>query len=134
MAELKNRKHEAFCQNYINNPDINYNGTKSYQEVYPDAKDTSAGTNSYELLKNTEIKARIDELQAEKTERNRHKVHKIEAEFYDLKDDSENEFVKARCLENIARLNGLFIDKKLVEHSGSATINIPDKFIPTDEN
>ena len=119
MAELDNRKHEAFCQAYIFNPDTCYNGTKSYQSVYPDAKDTSAATLSYELLRNVEILERISELKSEKSKLNIHKADKLEAEFYQFAVNDEcTPTERMRALENISKLNGLFVDTKKVDLNG----------------
>jgi len=135
MAELENKKHEAFCQAYINNQETNYNGVKSYQLIYTDVKYDSACAESSRLLRNDKIKARIDELVNENRELNRHKAEQIEGEFWKMYNNTKySEHTKSRALENISKLHGLFIDKKQIDAtiSGKVTIEISKDFI-TDE-
>lgn len=63
MAELKKRKHELFCQEYI----VDYNGSQAairagYKEAY-------ARKQASRLLTNADILARVRELQQEQVER-----------------------------------------------------------------
>jgi phage terminase small subunit len=58
MPKLKNKRHEAFCQQYIKE----LNQTKSYLEVYKDSKPEAAKSNAARLVTNDNIKERIAEL------------------------------------------------------------------------
>ena len=60
VKELKDR-HKRFCERYI----LDFNGTKSYQEVYPNASESTARVNASLLLTNTNIQAYIKQLQNE---------------------------------------------------------------------
>lgn len=59
MPELKNRKREMFCQEYVAN---GYNAQEAFRKIYADHP------NSARLMKEPEVKARIDELIHEKYE------------------------------------------------------------------
>lgn len=56
-----NKAQEVFISEYIQC----FNATEAYSRAYPKAKRTTAGTNGHELLKNTEIAARIQARLAE---------------------------------------------------------------------
>lgn len=59
MAAIDNlsEKHKRFVKLYAQN----LNGVKSYMEVYPNASYEAAGNAAYELLKNAEVKAALDD-------------------------------------------------------------------------
>ena len=59
MPILKNIKHEAFADEYVNNGG---NGRLAYQKAYPNAKNSAADSNSSRLLKNDKVLARIKEM------------------------------------------------------------------------
>ena len=63
MAELENKKHETFCQEYI----VDFNGTQAAIRAGYSPK--SARSQASELLTNPNISARIRELQKERIER-----------------------------------------------------------------
>lgn len=63
MAELKNRKHERFCWEYI----VDYNGTQA--AIRTGYKETNARDQASELLTNPDILARVRELQQEQMKR-----------------------------------------------------------------
>lgn len=63
MAELKKRKHERFCQEYV----IDYNGTQA--AIRAGYSEASARQQGVRLLSNASILARVRELQHEQVER-----------------------------------------------------------------
>lgn len=62
MAELKNQKHEAFCQEFI----IDFNGTKA--AIRAGYSEKTAVVQASRLLTNANICARIAELQTKRSE------------------------------------------------------------------
>lgn len=52
------KKQELFCLAYIQN---NYNATRAYKQVY-DCADSTAEANSGKLMRNPEIRAKINEI------------------------------------------------------------------------
>lgn len=63
MAELKNKKRELFCKEYI----VDLNGTQA--AIRAGYSEKTAGSQAYDLLKKPEISARVHELQKERLER-----------------------------------------------------------------
>lgn len=63
MAELTNKKHETFCQEYI----IDFNGTQA--AIRAGYSEKTAGSQAYDLLKKPEIFARVGELKKERMDR-----------------------------------------------------------------
>ena len=63
MAELENKRHELFCQEYI----VDFNGTQAAIRAGYSKK--SAGSQASELLKNPNISARVHELKKERMDR-----------------------------------------------------------------
>lgn len=59
--ELKNRRHETFCLEYIRQGNV----TKAYMAAFPNSKRTSASSNGSKLLNNPKVKLRLTELAAE---------------------------------------------------------------------
>jgi phage terminase small subunit len=64
MPELKNLRHEQFCQEYSKR----LNATESYKQVY-NAKQITCETNGPKLLENTLVHQRIKELMQDRTKR-----------------------------------------------------------------
>lgn len=62
-----NDKHEQFCRAFVAEPSLN--ATRAYLSVYTDSKPESAGVSACRLLENPKIRARIDELMRERSER-----------------------------------------------------------------
>jgi phage terminase small subunit len=57
-------KDEIFCQEFI----IDLNATAAYKRVFPKAKDTTAATEGWKLLRKPEIVSRVKELMAKRSE------------------------------------------------------------------
>lgn len=69
MGKLKNPRHEKFVQLYYAGPDnLRGNGTRCYQECYPNAQYNTAAQAASRLLKQEKIRARIDEIRDEAAE------------------------------------------------------------------
>ena len=54
-----NERHRRFCEEYI----YDWNASRAYRVAYPNVKSITAGTNGNQLLKNTIIKAYVEEVQ-----------------------------------------------------------------------
>ena len=66
MGPLKHQKHERFCQEYL----IDLNATQAYLRTgYKPQKDESAAESASRLLRTVKVRARIDELMAERSKR-----------------------------------------------------------------
>ena len=66
MPELKNQQHERFCQEYM----IDLNQTQAYLRAgYKPKKTESAVESASRLSTNVKVRARIDELMAERSSR-----------------------------------------------------------------
>lgn len=57
ITEELNERQKKFCENYV----VDWNGTRSYMDAYPDADYDSAKTNASRLLTNANIKSYIEE-------------------------------------------------------------------------
>lgn len=57
-----NRKQKAFCERYI----VDFNGTRSYLDVYDTTDEKVAGINASKLLKRQDIRLYIQQLLKEK--------------------------------------------------------------------
>lgn len=145
MEELKelertkklNKRQELFCQEYCNC----LIGIRAYMKAYPDSSYDTARANSHKLLNNTDIQARIDEIQAEAR-----KNLKITPEFLVAKsleviqlslDGEEDEYVSRNgqlvrgelkkkdkraindAIKNIAAITGLNVQKIQAEVQAS---------------
>lgn len=65
MPSLDNPRWEMFCQEYL----VDLNATQAYKRTYKDVSDETANTNGPELLVNTGIAARIEELKKDRISR-----------------------------------------------------------------
>lgn len=129
MAELKNLKHEAFCQAYIKTG----NQVTSYKAGYGDNK--SAKSNAVRLMANEGIIARLSELRAALSKENKIDINNV-MQFADrirqacmgapaviceetgetLKKEIPVDFVNAlKANEQVGRIIGAFTDKLVLE-------------------
>ena len=60
--EITNKRHIQFIEHYMSN---GMNATQAYLSTYPNVTEETANVNGCRLLSNANIKARIEELQAE---------------------------------------------------------------------
>lgn len=60
-------EHDIFCRAFVG--ECAFNATRSYLVAYPDVKTTTAGTEGHKLLKNPEVRQRVEELIRERSER-----------------------------------------------------------------
>lgn len=65
VCMLDDPRHEVFCREYA----IHKNGTQAYLKAFPGCKPSTAGSNSHELLKNTDIVRRIREIRRERMDK-----------------------------------------------------------------
>jgi len=65
VCMLEDPRHEVFCREYA----IHKNGTQAYLKAFPGCKPSTAGSNSHELLKKTDIVRRIREVRRERMDK-----------------------------------------------------------------
>ncbi|WP_052043712.1 terminase small subunit [Oligella urethralis] len=116
-------KQEAFCLAYIETG----NASEAYRQAYSASRMKSATVNSkaYELLRNGEITARIDELKANHAKRHEITVDDLIAELEEARQlaiDTSQSGSAVTATMGKAKLLGL--DKQLVEHSGEVDMNL----------
>lgn len=91
---LKNLRHEAFCLEYHKN---GFNGLQAYKKVYGVKNEGTAKVNANKLLTNTQIKARLKELEEKNTlkyQKELDKIKKLELENKILNLELENQKLK----------------------------------------
>ena len=94
--ELENKKHEAFCNEYL----IDLNITQSYMRVYPDSSNDAAQVSGKRLLGNDKVIERVAELMEERRERVRVTVDEVLEGIIEVRD---------RCMQVkpvLIRVNG----------------------------
>ena len=116
-------KQESFCLAYIETG----NASEAYRQAYSASRMKSATVNSkaYELLRNGEITARIDELKANHAKRHEITVDDLIAELEEARQlaiDTSQSGSAVTATMGKAKLLGL--DKQLVEHSGEVDMNL----------
>ncbi|SUA58272.1 terminase small subunit [Oligella urethralis] len=116
-------KQEAFCLAYIETG----NASEAYRQAYSASRMKSATVNSkaYELLRNGEITARIDELKANHAKRHEITVDDLIAELEEARQlaiDTSQSGSAVTATMGKAKLLGL--DKQLVEHSGEVDVSL----------
>lgn len=102
-------KHEAFALEYVSN---GYNQVKAYMTVYPNCTVDSAKRSSRNLMKDPEIKARIDELIKEKYDALHINAERIaeklgEMAFADKEDEIYGPSVALKALDMLQKQLGL---------------------------
>lgn len=125
MAEEKklSAKVERFCEEYI----VDYKAEKA--AVRAGYKEESARTTAWRLLKNEEVAARVRELQEEFNKANcfaeKSRCIKEMWKLYEKGLETEDYKVAAKCLEYIAKTNGMFSDTTNVKFgNGDIEINV----------
>lgn len=133
-------KQENFCQEYL----LNGNATQAYKNAYncSKMKDTTINNNSYMLLQNSEIIARLKELQQPLQEKFSYTVEDSFKNFLKVQElalqkqkfDSNGEMINDPDLTNYikaeelkGKLLGLY--KEQIDISGELKTNINIKFI-----
>ena len=79
--ELKNKRHEAFCLEYLKE----LNASKSYRAIYPDSKEDVAIRSASKLMTKCNITERITELMKERKERVEITVDEIVSDLIKVK-------------------------------------------------
>jgi len=118
MPELKNRKWELFCQEYI----IDFNATRAYLRAGYKANEKTAGSNSSLLMARPEIQARISEIMSEREQRTEITQDKVLQElakiaFANPTDEALRLKVsdKLIALDRLAKHLGMYVDKEALE-------------------
>ena len=116
-------KQEAFCLAYIETG----NASEAYRQAYSTSRMKPATVNSkaYELLRNGEIAARIDELKAKHAKRHEITVDDLIAELEEARQlaiDTSQSGSAVTATMGKAKLLGL--DKQLIEHSGEVGVSL----------
>jgi len=100
-------------------------------EAYGTTHYNSAASNGQKLFKRPAVQAQIEKLRVPLT-----KIYSpdvVRAEFAVLYETSKSELIKARCLENLARFNGMYVEKT-INVNANVTQNLPDlKNVPLDQ-
>tara|TARA_R100001086_G_C11848201_1_gene260872 strand:- start:24602 stop:25105 length:504 start_codon:yes stop_codon:yes gene_type:complete len=65
LKELKNKRHETFCHEYLKD----LNATRAYKDVYKTKNQRTAESAAQRLLSNVEVQRRVQELMDERSER-----------------------------------------------------------------
>lgn len=94
------KKNKVFCEEYVKN---GYNPKKAYKAAYPDSTDTTLNVCPYRLMKNPEVIAYLDELEADIFAANRITAEKIANELAMMAfgnfDDNINANAKLKALD-----------------------------------
>jgi len=90
-------KHELFCKEYVS--DKYLNATKAYKAVYKVKSENTAAVNAHKLLRNAKIKARIDELMAERAKRLEITADAVLREAWAVASARITDFAKIRTVE-----------------------------------
>ena len=110
MAELKNIRHEAFCQAYAET-DI---GVESYRRTYGEKVKGAAGGAS-RLLKQVDIQTRIAEIRSEIAQRHEVTQDTLVAEYDEMialaKQDPKSYGAAVNAINSKARITGHWVDK-----------------------
>ena len=110
MAELKNIRHEAFCQAHAET-DI---GVESYRRAYGE-KVKGAAAGASRLLKQVDIQARIAEIRSEIAQRHEVTQDTLVAEYDEMialaKQDPKSYGAAVNAINSKARVTGHWVDK-----------------------
>lgn len=137
---MLNPMQERFCIEYVKSG----NGKASYQSAFGVTNGGTARVNASKLLKNSEVQARLAELQAEVANEKICAAREIQErlssiarrELYETITLPNGEQVQkptsirdsTRALELLAKINGMFVTKSEVELSAVVPVVIHDDF------
>lgn len=112
MTQELNDRQEAFCQEYAKTR----HATQSYIRAGYRARGKSAGVASTNLMKNPEVKARINELMKDSLKRTEISLPEILNSIKDMADDiTQPGSVRMNALRTLAEHLGAFTQKVQVE-------------------
>ena len=116
------KRQERFCLEYLRLG----NATQAYKEAgYAGEKDSTAGTNSWKLLKNAKIQARLAELQAEVKNSKMMDIAERREVLANIARDSEStkqDVIKA--IDTLNKMDGAYLNR--TEITGGVPVVICD--------
>ena len=111
MARELNRKQKAFCERYI----VDFNGTKSYMEVYETDNEKNAGISACNMLKKPHVRLYIQELLKEKVSQDL-TPDRILYELMSIAFDHEVPYgERLKALQHLSKLMGMEVTKVQME-------------------
>jgi len=116
-----NKKHIAFCHKLV---ELNFNQSKAYREIYPNAKPDSAKALSSELLTKVNVQEYLSLLMNQSVQDSKVTVKEV---IHNIKNDSQMARVSGQLTvsmkgnELLGKHLGMLTDK--IEHSGSMAID-----------
>ena len=125
MSELKNVKHEKFCQFFIETG----NASEAYRRAFPDStmKDNSLHVEASRLLNNPMVSLRVSELRGEHKERHNMTVDDLIKELEEARQAGlEFESASAMVAATMGKAKLLGLDKQLIDlTTNGESINKP---------
>lgn len=125
MSELKNVKHEKFCQFYIETG----NASEAYRRAFPDntMKDNSLHVEASRLLNSPMVSLRVSELRGEHKERHNMTVDDLIKELEEARQAGlEFESASAMVAATMGKAKLLGLDKQLIDlTTNGESINKP---------
>lgn len=125
MSELKNIKHEKFCQFYIETG----NASEAYRRAFPDStmKDNSLHVEASRLLNSPMVSLRVSELRGEHKERHNMTVDDLIKELEEARQAGlEFESASAMVAATMGKAKLLGLDKQLIDlTTNGESINKP---------
>ena len=135
---MLNPNQQQFCCEYAKHG----NASKAYKAAYPTVSENAARVNACKLLKNPEIRARVDELQAEIESQKICDAKEIQERLSAIARREVSEVVllsngeevykptpikdSLRALEVLAKIRGMYISKSELEINSLPIITIAD--------
>ena len=125
MSELKNLKHEKFCQFFIETG----NASEAYRRAFPDStmKDNSLHVEASRLLNSPMVSLRVSELRGEHKERHNMTVDDLIKELEEARQAGlEFESASAMVAATMGKAKLLGLDKQLIDvTTNGGSINNP---------
>lgn len=125
MSELKNVKHEKFCQFYVETG----NASEAYRRAFPDntMKDNSLHVEASRLLNSPMVSLRVSELRGEHKERHNMTVDDLIKELEEARQAGlEFESASAMVAATMGKAKLLGLDKQLIDlTTNGESINKP---------
>ena len=125
MSELKNLKHEKFCQFFIETG----NASEAYRRAFPDStmKDNSLHVEASRLLNSPMVSLRVSELRGEHKERHNMTVDDLIKELEEARQAGlEFESASAMVAATMGKAKLLGLDKQLIDvTTNGESINNP---------
>ena len=111
MARELNRKQKAFCERYI----VDFNGTKSYMEVYETDNEKNAGIMASRMLKKPHVRLYIQDLLKQRVSEDL-TPDRILYELMSIAFDHEVPYSeRLKALQHLSKLMGMEVTKVQME-------------------